>query len=97
MPTYSLTIFKMLKWGYNKIDRLRRGFLWKGKDYENIKGDHCLVNSQTCARPRRLGGLGIKDLEKFSRALMMRWLWYNWDSKERPWKNMFTVTDATDR
>jgi hypothetical protein len=43
------------------------------------------------------GGLGIKDLEKFSRALRMRWLWYNWDQQERPWKHLLKVTDQSDR
>jgi hypothetical protein len=27
MPTYFLTMFKMPKWGFTKIDRLRRSFL----------------------------------------------------------------------
>jgi hypothetical protein len=38
MPTYFLMMFTMAKWGFTKIDRLRRSFLWKGKDYENVKG-----------------------------------------------------------
>jgi hypothetical protein len=29
------------------------------------------------------GGLGIKDLDKFGRALRLRWLWYNWDIIDR--------------
>jgi hypothetical protein len=33
-----------------------------------------LVNWASCLRPKRLGGLGIKDLEKFSRALGLKWL-----------------------
>jgi hypothetical protein len=41
--------------------------------------------------------LGIKELKKFSRALKMRWLWYMWDQKERPWKGIFIITDLTDR
>jgi hypothetical protein len=44
-----------------------------------------------------MGGLGIKDLEKFGRALRFHWLWYNWDSKDRPWKHLLKVTDATVR
>jgi hypothetical protein len=44
VPTYFLTIFKMPKWGYKKIDSFKRNFLWKGQDPENVKGGHCLVN-----------------------------------------------------
>jgi hypothetical protein len=36
---------------------------------DNVKVGHCLINWQVCTRPKHLGGLGIKDLEKFSRAL----------------------------
>jgi hypothetical protein len=38
MPTFFLTVFKMPKWGFAKIDKFRRSFLWRGKDYEYIKG-----------------------------------------------------------
>jgi hypothetical protein len=74
MPTYFLTVHKMTKWGISKIDRFRRSFLWRGEDPDKVKGGHCLVNWQVCTRPRKWGGLGIKDLSKFSRALRLRWL-----------------------
>jgi hypothetical protein len=41
---------------------------------DNVRGCHYLVNWQACLRRIKLGGLGIKDLEKFSRALRLRWL-----------------------
>jgi hypothetical protein len=56
-----------------------------------------LVNWVSCLRPRRLGGLGIKDLDKFSRALRMKWLWHGWDHNDRPWKKMLKISDPTDR
>lgn len=31
MPTYFLTIFPVKKWVLKKLDKIRRGFLWKGK------------------------------------------------------------------
>jgi hypothetical protein len=43
------------------------------------------------------GGLGFKDLEKFDRALRLKWLWHCWWDQERQWKNLFQITDTTDR
>jgi hypothetical protein len=74
MSTYFMTVFKMPKWAHSRIDKFRRSFLWKVDDPKRVKGDHCLINWQTCILPKKWGGLGIKDLEKFGRALRMRWL-----------------------
>jgi hypothetical protein len=51
------------------------------------------VNWQRCIRPKKLGKLGIKDIENFSTALRLRWLWLNWDQRKRPWKQLLRVTD----
>jgi len=42
------------------------------------------------------GGLGIIELDKFSRALRLRWLWYSWDDTSRPWKGLDLPIDNTD-
>jgi len=34
IPTYFLTVFEPKKWMVKKMDKILRGFLWKG--YENI-------------------------------------------------------------
>jgi hypothetical protein len=44
-----------------------------------------------------MGGLGIKDLEKFGRALRLRWLWYSWDNHDRHWKEFLKHHDKIDR
>jgi hypothetical protein len=76
---------------------LTRNFLWKSSNPGNVKRGHYLINWRTCQRSRRLGGLGIKDLEKFNRAPRLRWLWYNWDPEERHWKKLFRHDDHIDR
>jgi hypothetical protein len=47
--------------------------------------------------PQPNGGLGIKDLESFSRALRLRWLWYEWEANEKPWKGMQLPINDDDR
>jgi hypothetical protein len=61
------------------------------------KRGHCLVNWATCLRPKKLGGLGFMDKEKFSRALRLRWLWHSWDSIDRQWKHLLKIQDPTDK
>jgi hypothetical protein len=97
IPTHFLTVFKLGKWILKGIDHFRRSFLWKGADPNRIKGGQCLVNWQTYTMPRKWGGLGIKDLEKFGRALRLRWLWLMWDPQDRPWKHLHKVKDPIDR
>jgi hypothetical protein len=97
MLTHFLTVHKLPAWAIKEVDRFRRSFLWKGVDHDKVRGGHCLVKWKCCTRPRRLGGLGIKDLDKFGRALRLRWLWHNWDIVDQPWKNLLKLQDKTDR
>jgi hypothetical protein len=43
------------------IDKIRRGFLWKGR--KDVRGGHCLIAWPKVTRPPDLGGLGISDLQ----------------------------------
>ena len=83
IPTYLLTALKAPKQHFQEIDIALRWFLWAG-DSELTSGK-CKVAWTLVAWPTEFGGLGILDLERFSRALRLRWLWFNWTNPERPW------------
>lgn len=95
MPTYHLTVFPLAAWARKKIDKIRRSFLWKGED--NANGGHCLVNWPTVTRPKDLGGLGVPDLDKFGRALRLRWLWQEWVEDSKPWLGFELPCNDVDR
>jgi len=95
LPTYFLTVFKLPKWAIKKIDRIRRSFLWK--EAAEANGGHCLVQWSKTLRPKKFGGLGILDLDLFSRALRLRWLWFQWTESEQPWVGIEPPVDAVDK
>ncbi|XP_073361954.1 uncharacterized protein [Aegilops tauschii subsp. strangulata] len=47
--------------------------------------------------PVDCGGLGIPDMERFARALPLRWLWLAWTDPGRPWVGTGTPCDNKDR
>lgn len=70
-------------WALKAIDKVRRGFLWKGR--KDVKGGHCLIAWPKVTRPLELGGLGISNLQKLGWALRMRWLWLQKTQPDKPW------------
>jgi len=95
MPTYHLSVFPLAAWARKRIDRIRRSFLWKGKAESN--GGHCLVAWPLVCKPKALGGLGVLNLDKFGRALRLRWLWKEWMRDDHPWKGFETPCNRVDR
>ena len=96
-PIYHMTAFPELKWLIKMIDRMRRSFLWRGETPDKVYGGHSIVNWPTSRRPKIKGGLGILDLERFARALRLRWLWFQWCQKERAWNKLELPCDGRDR
>ena len=63
----------------------------------SVSGGKCKVCWTKVCRPKHLGGLGILDLDKFARALRLRWLWMEWVAPEKPWVGLETPNDEIDR
>jgi hypothetical protein len=63
----------------------------------DANGGHCLVNWPMVTRPKDLGGLGVPDLERFSHALRLRWLWQEWTEDSKPWLGMDLPCNDIDR
>ena len=54
------------------IDSRRRAFLWTGTDKTN--GAKCLVSWEVAQRPKREGGLGVRDLSTHNACLLLKLL-----------------------
>ncbi|KAL6645061.1 hypothetical protein ACP70R_016669 [Stipagrostis hirtigluma subsp. patula] len=86
IPIYVLIAINVPKWFIRAIDKLRRAFLWKGR--EQVNGGSCLVSWTKVCMPLELGGLGILNLEIMGWALQIRWLWYKKTDLNRPWRGL---------
>jgi hypothetical protein len=54
-----------------EINKWMRAFFWAGKD--EVQGGQCLVAWRSICKPKKFGGLGVKDLRLQGLALRVRW------------------------
>jgi hypothetical protein len=76
LPTYYLSLFTIHVSVANRIEKLQRNFLWGG---EGDGVNHHLLNWDTICPPIAYGGLGVRKLMTFNKALLGKWLcrfWY---------------------
>jgi hypothetical protein len=83
---YPLTALEVPAEPLQAIIKLIRSFFWAGN--ESATDGKCKVNWTAVCRPTYLGGLGILNMDKFARALRLRWPWLAWTSPEKPWVGM---------
>ena len=84
LPTYFLSLFTIPTHVANKIKKLQRDFLW---------GDsktHLLGWDKVCL-PIAKGGLGIRKLTTFNKALLGKWLWHFGIKENRLWRRVVAL------
>jgi hypothetical protein len=83
LPTYYLSLFPIPVGVANRLERLQRNFLWGGIGNEF---KFHLVNWARICLPIKSGGLGVRNLIQFNRALLGKWLWRYAMDREALWR-----------
>ena len=81
LPIYFLSLFTIPTHVANKIEKLQRDFLWGDSKTHLIEWD------KVCA-PIANGGLGIRKLTTFNKALIGKWLWRFGKEEDRLWRRV---------
>ncbi|KAM0905250.1 hypothetical protein ACQ4PT_017523 [Festuca glaucescens] len=92
MPVFQMIALDQPKWLTHKVNKLIRDFLWACKDEGS--GGKCLVNWSLVSSPKRLGGLGITNMQFHGTALRVRWLWQSWMDPSKPWLGLPLSVDT---
>nr|XP_009800410.1 PREDICTED: uncharacterized protein LOC104246308 [Nicotiana sylvestris]XP_016445624.1 PREDICTED: uncharacterized protein LOC107770805 [Nicotiana tabacum] len=72
IPTYMMSLFPIPGGIIQRLDKLRRSFLWQGNKEKKV---FHLVKWKSIIVMKRQGGLGIKNLKNQRKTLKMKWLW----------------------
>lgn len=65
-----------------EIKRIKRNFLWN--EGAGNKGNSWVSWKNMC-KPKDQGGLGIKEVEGFNKALLRKWIWRFLKEEETIW------------
>ena len=92
-PVYYMSLLRMPVAVKEKLDRLRRDFLWGGR---SDKRKLHLVKWEDVVKSKVAGGLGLCNLEFRNWALLAKWWWRFWDEREALWRRVIRAKYGED-
>ena len=88
LPTYYLSLFTIPVSVANRIEKIQRNFLWGGQG--ELANPH-LVNWDTVCSPINYGGLGVRKIVTFNKALLGKWLWQFGMEETHLWRRVIAT------
>jgi len=85
LPTYMMSLFPIPARVIQRLDKIRRSFLWQGNKEKKV---FHLVKWKSLTVAKRQGGLGIRNLKNQSKALKMKWLWRYSQESQNLWSKV---------
>jgi hypothetical protein len=85
LPTYFLSLFSIPATVARRMEQLQRDFLWGGLG-EEFKFH--LVNWDSVCSPVQCGGLAVKNLRLYNKALLGKWLWRFGKERGALWRRL---------
>lgn len=89
IPVHTSIALCLSPWAIERIDRLRRSFVWSGP--ASVGAGKCKVTWEIVCGPKELGGLG----RRFGLALRLRWDWAVRTDQSRTWTDLPSTSDRT--
>ena len=84
MPTYVMSLFRLPRKVKIILEKIQRDFLWGGG---NLERKIHLVNWDIVCSSKEKGGLGIRSLSNFNKALLGKWNWRFVMEENSFWRN----------
>ena len=88
IPVYQMSIFRMPKSVVKRLEKLQRDFLWGGGS--TGRKIHLVIWKVVCTQKEK-GGLGIRRMGSFNKALLGKWVWRFAVEKDVLWKKVIGV------
>ena len=87
LPLFYMSFFRAPTAIIKRLTAIQRQFLWGG----NLEGKKIawVAWNQVCA-PKEKGGLGVKDIKAFNRALLIKWKWLMFQQQDHLWSRILT-------
>ncbi|KAJ0511446.1 putative RNA-directed DNA polymerase [Helianthus annuus] len=87
LPLYYFSLFQAPNTVLNKLEKLRRDFLWGGSDAINKMH---WVRWENVTKPIASGGLGLGSLKDMNSGLLAKWAWRYKTEAGRLWRKVIS-------